>query len=150
MRILMIRLDKVVNFVDSLIMRWIRNKTARMMIFYFVLGGFAFSVDYLLLYILTDVFLIHYLVSAAISFSIGVTINYTLNRELNFRSKNKRLINQFIVFLSVSLIGLSLNEILLYYFVESLHLHYLLAKPFVVLMIFPISFFLHKSISFNN
>ncbi len=52
---------------DNLLIQFVR---------YFFVGGFAFIVDFGLLYILTEYAGLHYLLSATLSFIAGLVVNY--------------------------------------------------------------------------
>ncbi len=119
-----------------------------MLIYYFFLGGITFVVDYALLFLLTEYAGIHYLLSAALAFVAGVIVNYVLNRVFNFKSESEQVLRQFIVFILVSLVGLAINELLLYVFVEQFHIHYLVARPILLVIVAPITFLLHKKFTF--
>ncbi len=141
--------NRVMELVDNLpIMNRIKNKATRMLIYYFFLGGITFVVDYALLFLLTEYAGIHYLLSAALAFVAGVIVNYVLNRVFNFKSESEQVLRQFIVFILVSLVGLAINELLLYVFVEQFHIHYLVARPILLVIVAPITFLLHKKFTF--
>ena len=55
------------------------DKTKIQMFRYLFVGGAAFIVDFLSLFILTDFFGIYYLISAAIAFILGLIANYFLS-----------------------------------------------------------------------
>jgi len=94
-------------------------------------GGVAFSVDFGLLYILTDLFHIYYLVSAAISFIPGLTVNYLLSVHWVF---NRRVMTnrkaEFVFFALIGLIGLGWNELFMWLFTEVAGFYYLISKLF--------------------
>ncbi len=86
------------------------------------------TIDYTLFTAFFYVIHIHYLLANAMSFSIAVTNSYILNRRWTFRSDNPAWRTEAAKFLIVNIIGLGLSELLLFIFVESLHLHKLIAK----------------------
>ena len=55
---------------DNLLIQFVR---------YFFVGGFAFIVDFGLLYILTEYAGLHYLLSATLSFIAGLVVNYIIS-----------------------------------------------------------------------
>ena len=55
---------------DKLLVQFVR---------YFFVGGFAFVVDFGLLYILTEYAGLHYLLSATLSFIAGLLVNYIIS-----------------------------------------------------------------------
>ena len=105
---------------------------------YLVVGGLAFVVDFGSLYLLTEFVGLHYLISAAVAFLFGLVTNYCLCRLWVFHRRtieNAKL--EFIVFTVIGIVGLGINEGIIWYMGERMHLHYLVAKIFstgIVLM----------------
>lgn len=96
---------------------------------YTIVGGISFVVDYALLYILTAWFGLYYILSATLSFAAGLTTNYLISIKWVFkRSKLKNRTAEFIIYAIVGVIGLLLNNLLLYIFTDWLLLHYMLSK----------------------
>lgn len=102
-------------------------------------GGSAFLIDYGILFVLTEFFGIHYLVSSTISFALSVMYNYILSIKWVFDVKGGRSKGQeFLVFLVLSIIGLGINQIIMWVTVEKLHIYYMISKigATVVVMIY--------------
>jgi len=116
---------------------------------YIIFAGLATLVDLGLLYSLTEFFRVWYFYSAIFSYFIGMVINYSLNKYLNFRNKSKQIIPQFGLFATVALIGLGLNQLILYSLVEFVKFWYMLAKIFAIFTIMFWSFYGHKKLTFN-
>lgn len=92
-------------------------------------GGSAFLIDYGVLFVLTEFFGIYYLVSSTISFALSVIYNYILSVKWVFDVKGSRSKGQeFIVFLVLSIIGLGINQIVMWITVEKLHIYYMISK----------------------
>src|SRR3989339_826417 len=84
---------------------------------YIFVGGLAAIVDMFLLFVLTDWAKLHYLISAIIAFVAGLVVNYLLSRLWIFKSIFS-LSKEFIIFAIIGIIGLGLNELFLYLFVD--------------------------------
>lgn len=121
------------------------NKTIIQFFRYFIVGGLAFMVDFVFLYLLTNEFKFYYLFSAAISFILGLICNYLLNKTWVFNKavlKNKFV--EFGAFALIGLVGLAANELLIWFFTEKFHIYYLLSKIFAAFFIFSWNFFAIK------
>lgn len=84
-----------------------------------VVGGISFVVDFIVYAVLTNGVGIHYLIAGACSFVVSVTVNYLLSMKFVFESKdNMKKTTEFAVFVVLSLIGLGLNSLILYFCVD--------------------------------
>ena len=86
-------------------------------------GGTAFVIDAGLLFLLTEFCGIHYLISGMISFTASVIYNYILSVKWVFDAKkdaNKT--QEFIVFIVLSVIGLGINQLFMWLFVDMMHI----------------------------
>jgi putative flippase GtrA len=126
------------------------NKTRIQLLRYLFVGGAAFIVDFLSLYILTDFFGIYYLISAAIAFSLGLLVNYFLSVSWVFNKrklKNKNF--EFGIFAIIGIVGLGLNEVIIWFFTQELLIYYLLSKIFAAVIILFWNFFARKYVLFR-
>lgn len=126
------------------------DKTSIQLFKYFFVGGIAYTVDFGSLYILTDIIKVHYLISAAIAFTLGLITNYSLSIIWVFSKRtvaDKRL--EFILFSIIGLVGLGLNEVIIWFFTEWIHFHYLISKVFSTVVVFFWNFFARKKILFS-
>ncbi len=96
---------------------------------YLFVGGFAFIVDFSLLYFFSEFCGIYYLISAILSFAISLIVNYILSTHWVF-NKNQidNKVMEFNVFALIGIIGLIFTEILLYLFTDVFGLYYMLSK----------------------
>jgi putative flippase GtrA len=94
-----------------------------------VVGGAAFLVDSATLFVLTAAAGFHYLVSAAAGFTLGLIVNYLLSRWWVFRKRSlSNAALEFSLFALIGIVGLGLNEALIWFFTEKAGFHYLLSK----------------------
>lgn len=94
-----------------------------------VVGGLAFLIDYSILYVLTEFVGLHYLISGGISFTIAVIFNYLMSIFWVFETKkDQNKTSQFIIFIILSIIGLGINQVVIWVLVEKLLIHYMIAK----------------------
>lgn len=112
-------------------------------------GGVAFIFDFGALFFLTEYLKIHYLVSAAIAFILGLTVNYCLCIKWVFKNrsiKSKHL--EFTIFALIGISGLALNEVFMWFFTETVNIHYLFSKLISAGLLFMAKFFTRKFLLF--
>lgn len=109
-----------------------RNKLKRLLtqiIRFGMVGFLCFFIDYGLLLALTELGGINYLVSSAISFSVSVVVNYLLSMKFVFQAKERESrLHEFVLFVILSLIGLGINQLVMWFAVEKLGIWYQLSK----------------------
>ena len=145
--------NSILNSINSRVSSFISNKsdkTAIQLIKYGFVGGIAYTLDFGSLILLTEVFKIHYLISAALAFIMGLITNYVLSILWVFSKRtltNKKV--EFLIFSIIGLIGLGINEGIIWFFTESAHFHYLISKIFSTFVIFFWNFFARKKVLFS-
>ena len=94
-----------------------------------VVGVIAFVIDCGLLALLTEVFSVNYLVSATVSFTVSVVFNYVASMRYVFTHKDGMSRHrEFAIFVTLSVIGLLINNFCMWAGVELLGIHYLVTK----------------------
>ncbi|MGI6096118.1 MAG: GtrA family protein [Lachnospiraceae bacterium] len=94
-----------------------------------VVGFLCFFIDYGFMILLTEAFHINYLVSSAVSFTISVAVNYILSMRYVFQGKeNVSKAAEFAVFVVLSVLGLGINQLVMWVTVELLGIFYMIAK----------------------
>jgi len=91
-------------------------------------GGLAFVVDFGLLYLLTELLGLYYLISAAIAFLFGLLTNYSLSRLWVFDRRTIKNVAVELVITAIGIVGLGLNEVIIWFVREKIHFHYMIAK----------------------
>ena len=125
-------------------------KTGLKQIFSFlVVGTLAFIIDYSILFALKEFIGVFYLLAAAIAFLVSVIFNFYFSMRFVFDAKNKNTKEQFIIFITTSIIGLALNEFGLWIFVENMGIDYKIAKLIMTAIVMVFNFITRK-ILFEN
>lgn len=126
---------------DKLLVQFVR---------YFFVGGFAFIVDFGLLYILTEYAGLHYLLSATLSFIAGLLVNYIISCLWVFNgSKFKNRLVEFLFFAAIGVVGLALNDTLIWLFTDCIGTHYMFSKIVAAAMVYLWNFFARKYLVFR-
>lgn len=96
---------------------------------YLFVGGFAFIVDFTLLYVFSDICGIYYLISAMLSFIISLIVNYLISTYWVFnKNQMENKVMEFGIFSLIGVIGLIFTEIILYLCTDIIGLYYLISK----------------------
>ena len=129
--------------------RLLENETIQLFFGYVFFASFATLTDLTLLYTLTELVNVWYFYSALISYSTGILVNYSMNKYLNFKNESKQILPQLGVFIVVALIGLALNQMIMYLLVEYTGLWYMIAKLISISIVVFWSFTGHRKLTFN-
>ncbi len=96
-----------------------------------VVGVLAFGIDFGVMVACTELLHIDPVISAAISFVVSVVFNYLASMRYVFKHRDDMSpAKEFIIFVVLSVIGLGINELIMWLGVNVLHLHYMLTKIF--------------------
>lgn len=119
------------------------KKIINQLIKFGIVGAICFVIDYLVLFVFTDIFDIYYLISSIISFAVSTIFNYILSVKWVFDTKdnNKNKLIQFIVF---SIMGLILNQIIMYLGTSIIGIYYLITKVISTLIVMIFNFVTRK------
>lgn len=105
------------------------NRLLQQMIKFGLVGAFCFVIDFAVTMGLTF-FGVHHLIAAFFGFVISVIVNYLLSFKFVFQRKDdldRR--KEFVIFLILSVIGLGINEALIYLSVDVLYEQMILPNP---------------------
>jgi putative flippase GtrA len=117
---------------------------------YLIVGTSAFLVDFISLFVFTDILGFYYLFSASTSFILGLILNYYLSVNWVFNKRN--LSNKWIefqIFAVIGILGLFFNGFLLWIFTEYIGIYYLYSKIITAILILIWNFTARKFILFN-
>lgn len=110
-----------------------------------VVGFLCFFIDYFVLFAATEILGINYLISSGISFSVSVIINYILSTKFVFQTKqDTNKMQEFMVFVILSLIGLLINQIIMWITVEKVSIYYMIGKIIATAIVMVYNFITRK------
>ena len=104
-----------------------------------LIGGLAFVIDYGLMIFCTEVLGIYYLISSTISFTVSVIFNYIASVKWVFQINNgKKQSQNLAFFITFSVIGLGINQLIMWIGSDFMHISYMIVKLFAtfIVMIF--------------
>jgi putative flippase GtrA len=126
------------------------DKTLIQLFRYTFVGGLAFIVDFLALFLLEQYAGLHYLVANLIAFTLGLTTNYALSVLWVFdRRVLENKYAEFVIFALLGVMGLGLNEVVLYLFTGLFGLYYLVSKVIATGVTFVWNFVSRKVLLFT-
>lgn len=120
------------------------NKLIKQLLKFGVVGGIAFVIDYGLFALLTLLGM-HYLLAQLFSFAVSLAFNYWASIKWVFDAK-KQTPKEITIFIVLSVIGLGINELLLYIGVDKLHCHELIVKLIATFIVMVYNFVTRKLI----
>lgn len=128
-----------------------KSKLLKQFTQYVLVGGLAFAVDFLALYAFTAHAGLHYLVSATTGFLLGLVTNYVLCIWLVFdhRTLSNRM-HEFIIFAAIGLVGLVLNNLIIFGLTEGVSFHYLHSKILAASIILVFNFSVRRALLFTE
>ncbi len=115
------------------------NKLIIQIMKFIVVGGIATLIDFVVLFILKEFIGLNEILANTISFTVSLIYNYIASIKWVFDvNKEKDSKKQLIFFIIFSVIGLLINNLIMWIFIEFLGVYYLISKVFAtgVVMIF--------------
>jgi dolichol-phosphate mannosyltransferase len=114
-----------------------RNSQFKTFVKFCTVGATGTMVNLAVLYTTVEFFLIHYMIGATLAFVVAVTSNYIFNKFWTFKYEAKKTIDtaySYGVFVGVSVIGLGINLIALYFLVEFFNIWYIFAQILAIIV----------------
>ena len=121
------------------------NKLVNKIIKFSIVGGIATIIDFVFLYIFKEFLNIDVILANTLSFIISVTYNYIASITWVFdtnKNKNKKI--QFILFIIFSVVGLIINNVILYILTDKLNIYYLISKVIATIIVMIFNFVTRK------
>ena len=97
-----------------------------------IVGFSGLLVDFGITYICKEWLKIQKYISNSIGFTTAATSNYILNRVWTFKSQDPNIALEYTEFLAISLIGLGLNNLILWIIHSRLGMNFYLSKLFAI------------------
>ena len=123
---------------------FVHSKIFKQLFRFGIVGFTAFLIDAGLLFILTEFCHIHYLISSIISFVVSLVYNYILSIFWVFDVQKKQTYKEVLLFIILSIIGLGLNQLIMYLGVDLLHIYYMFCKVLATIVVMIYNFITRK------
>jgi dolichol-phosphate mannosyltransferase len=118
---------------------------------YYAVGASGILVNLGLLYYLTEYVGLWYFLSYALAISVSITSNFILNKFWTFRDSidSQKTIVMYVKFVSVSMLGMTIQLGSVYVLVESLTVYYMLAALISICIAGAINFIINRRWTFG-
>ena len=127
-----------------MINKFVHSKLFKQLFRFGIVGFTAFLIDAGLLYVLTEYLHIYYLISSVISFIVSLMYNYILSIFWVFDVKKKQTYKEVLLFTILSVIGLGVNQLVMYIGVDLLNIYYMLCKIISTIIVMVYNFVTRK------
>jgi len=114
-----------------------------------IVGATIYAANILALAVLCELLHMHYIVAYVLVFLAGNALGYWLNKHVTFGIRQKLDRASMLRYLLVNCVMLAASTLLLRVFVESWHMHYLLATAIVAALNAPASYLVHRSVTYR-
>ena len=126
----------------------VNSKTLNLFIQIFkftIVGGTAFIIDFGFLWLFREIFKIPVIISTTLSFCISVVYNYIASVKWVFDVDNKKDKKKvFITFIIFSVLGLILNDLIMWLGTDMFNIHYLITKIIATAIVMVFNFITRK------
>lgn len=140
----MVGLEKISPSLFSLATRY------KIYVKYIFSGGTAVAADLILLALFKEVFVMNYLVAAILAFIIAFGVSFTMQKFWTFSDKKiNGMHRQVVIYFVIAVGNLLVNTLLMYVFVDFIHVWYLLSQVIASGLIALTSFFLYRRLVFK-
>ena len=114
-----------------------------------VVGFSGLFVDYGFTFLCKEVLKINKFISNSIGFILAASSNYYLNRIWTFKSENPNIAEEYTTFIIISLIGLIINNLVLWQILKRFKINFYFAKAFAIAVVIIWNFFANAFITFG-
>lgn len=113
-----------------------------------VVGGSGVFVDFGITYLCKELLRLNKYVANSLGFLSASTTNYILNRVWTFHDQNPDITGQYLRFLGIALVGLAINNAVIYLLNDRLKFNFYLAKLFAIGVVTFWNFFMNYFFNF--
>lgn len=128
----------------------LKNKATKDFVLYFIVGGLATIVEWAIFFVLNQSLHVNHLLATAIAFIFSTFANWGFGRLLVFKHSHESLVRELSKIYAASIIGLIINECIMYLGVDLLGAHAMLIKIIATGVAFFWNFLIRKLVIYND
>ena len=114
-----------------------------------VVGGSGVGVDFGITYLLKEKARINTYIANSAGFVCAATTNYILNRIWTFANHDPAITQQYLTFLGISVVGLGINNGIIYLLADRMRMNFYLSKLFAIGTVTVWNFFMNYYFTFT-
>lgn len=122
---------------------------SRVFFVYILFGGLATIVDWGSYALGIYYFKWHYVLAVTFAFILGSLVNFTLNKYLNFKNEYKKVHYQFMIYMIIATIGLTITILLMWFFIEVIGIDKFISRVITTAITLIYNFLGHRFITFR-
>lgn len=141
----------ILNEFIGLLKTWAKYSKKRLLKF-MIVGALGALIILGGTYVFTQIIGINYLISTAISIELSIIFAFLLNNYWSFAHvvNSIGLIQRLARYNVISLVGLSLNELILFILTDFLHIYYIISELFSIIIVFLFNYVLNVRYTWFN
>jgi putative flippase GtrA len=114
-----------------------------------IVGFSGMVIDFGTTWLLKEKVRVNKYIANSTGFILAATSNYIWNRFWTFHSENSRIATEYLSFILISLAGLVINNLLLYFFTDKMKLNFYLSKLIAIGFVTIWNFIMNYLITFS-
>jgi putative flippase GtrA len=116
---------------------------------FMVVGFSGMCLDFSTTWFLKEKIKINKYLANSSGFILAATSNYFFNRVWTFHSHNQQVITEYFSFITISVIGLGINNLIIFLLSEKLKMNFYLSKIFAIIVVTAWNFVMNYLITFK-
>jgi putative flippase GtrA len=114
-----------------------------------IVGFSGMIVDFGTTWLLKEKIKVNKYIANSTGFILAASSNYLFNRFWTFHSGNPRIGSEYVSFILISMVGLAINNLIIFLFNEKMKINFYLSKLFAVGVVTIWNFFMNYMITFR-
>jgi len=99
-----------------------------------IVGFVGLVIDFSITWLLKEKLKVNKFIANGFGFITAATVNYFINRIWTFQSKNLDIQTEYFNFIIVSIIGLGINSLVLWFLIKKFNLNFYISKLFAIII----------------